>query len=538
MPSSGRAGASSSFDVIVIGGGINGAGIARDAALRGLRTLLLEARDFGSGTSSWSTRLIHGGLRYLEYGELSLVRESLGERRRLRQHAPHLVRPIAMTIPVYRSARRGKLLIRLGMMAYDLLSMGKELPRHSMLSRKALIAALPGINTAGLVGGARYFDAQVTFAERLVIENLLAAADAGASLRNYAAVTRLETEADGSFRVRFDGAGAAVSATASVVVNAAGPWVDQVLSRAEQALAPLMGGTKGSHAVVGEFPGAPRHAVYVEAEADGRPVFVIPWNGQYLIGTTDLRYDGDPGEARASREEIDYLLGETNRLFPDAGLGADELHFAYSGVRPLPRQEEGPESAITRRHIIHEHDGKARGLISIIGGKLTTYRSLAEQTVDRIEKRLGRQPASCPTRDAALPGARGCDRIAKTVTAFDGLSPAGRRRLADVYGGRVSRLAELVADDDAHAQILDDDGTVLAGEVALAIRDEFAVTLTDIVYRRLMVGLSPRLGDRLVSSIARVAQRELGWDAATLEAQVVDLNRWNERLRRPRNVVS
>ena len=176
------------FELIIIGGGINGAGIARDAAMRGIKTLLLEANDFGSGTSSWSSRLIHGGLRYLEYGELPLVYESLHERRNLRVIAAHLVQPLRITIPIYKGSKRGRVLIRMGMTAYDILSLGKKLPRHNMLSRDELIDVEPGLNSDGLRGGAQYYDAQVTYAERLVLENIIAAAEAGATVRNYCPV--------------------------------------------------------------------------------------------------------------------------------------------------------------------------------------------------------------------------------------------------------------------------------------------------------------------------------------------------------------
>jgi glycerol-3-phosphate dehydrogenase len=198
-----------------------------------------------------------------------------------------------------------------------------------------------------------------------------------------------------------------------VVVNAAGPWVDSVLDRTGQRMPELIGGTKGSHIVVSPFEGAPRDAFYVEAETDGRPFFILPWNGLFLIGTTDIRYDGDPSSARASREEVDYLLAETNRVFPAAQLTVDDVHYAYAGIRPLPQRTHGPESAITRRHIIKSHRRTARGLLSIVGGKLTTivggklttYRNLAEQAVDKIGKLLGRRLPECRTRDTLLPGA-------------------------------------------------------------------------------------------------------------------------------------
>jgi glycerol-3-phosphate dehydrogenase len=380
------------FDVAVIGAGINGAGIARDAALRGLRVIVLEQDDICSGTSAISSRLIHGGLRYLEYAEIPLVFESLRERITLRRIAAHLVKPIRICIPIYESAKRGMLLIRLGMIAYDLLSVGKTVPRHDMLSRNAAIENEPGLQKLGLCGAARYFDAQVTFAERLVLENLLAARLAGAEIRTYSRVTEIKLERGTvASLVYVDGlTGERHEVVVKVIVNAAGPWVDQVLTTTAHTVPKLIGGTKGSHIIVGTFDGAPRDAYYVEASADGRPFFIIPWNGMYLIGTTDIRYDEDLAEIRASRAEVDYLLAETNRVFPAAALGPDDINYAYAGVRPLPRRERGPESSITRRHIIKRNRKIARGLISIIGGKLTTYRHLAEQTVNRVGNSLGR----------------------------------------------------------------------------------------------------------------------------------------------------
>lgn len=516
---------SDTVDLVIVGGGINGAGIARDAALRGLSTLLLEARDFGSGTTSWSSRLIHGGLRYLEYGEIPLVRESLGERRTLLAIAPHLVRPLRLLIPLYRGGSRAPWLVRVGMLAYDLLSIGKALPRHRMLKPKDVLAAAPGIRREGLAGGASYFDAQVTFAERLVVENVLAAAEAGAELRNYAPVTRLAVSPDGLHRVHWDDArdGGAREVSARVVVNAAGPWVDRVLGLTDRPHAQLTGGTKGSHIVVDPFPGAPRDACYVEAP-DGRPVFIIPWNDQYLIGTTDLRYAGDPAEARATAAELEYLLATLDAVFPSAGLSAADVNYAYAGIRPLPHVEAGPESAITRRHIIHAHE--ERGLFSVIGGKLTTYRNLAEQVVDRVQRELGLPVTPSQTADAPLPG--GAD--AALPESLHLLGPAGRQRLLDLYGARCHRLAELIRERPELAATLDPDGEVLAAEVVLALREEFALTLTDLLRRRLMTGLGPDLGAGSKAGIAEFAAREAGWDGTRLAAELDALADWERRL--------
>lgn len=522
-----------SVDLVIVGGGINGAGIARDAALRGLRVLLLEARDFGSGTSSWSTRLIHGGLRYLEYAEIGLVRESLRERTLLRRNAEHLVKPIRITIPLYRGAKRGPWLVRIGMLAYDLLSFGKSMPGHDMLSRDELLKALPGLAADGLRGGASYFDAQVTFAERLVLENVIAAAEAGATMRNYSPVSSIRPLADGRHCVLFrDRSGEENEVITRCVINAAGPWVDAVLALCEEKMPRFMGGTKGSHIVVGQFDGAPADAVYVEAGADGRPIFIVPWNGQYLIGTTDIRVDGDPADTRASDEEIRYLLEETNRVFPRAALAVEDIHFAYAGVRPLPFKKKGPESAITRRHIIKRHSGRSAGLFSVIGGKLTTYRNLAEQVVDIVGKYLGVTLEDCDTRNLRLPGAVAFDASGELPEMLSGLSEAGRERLHSLYGGRVQRLAMLIAEEPELGKPLDPAATVLAAEVALAVREEFAVCLSDIVHRRLMIGLSADLGTRLTLDVASIAAAELDWSSEEAERQLGDLNAHNLRLRR------
>jgi len=292
------------WDLVVIGAGINGAGIARDAAMRGLKVLLVDKGDVGGGTSAGSTRLIHGGLRYLEHFEFGLVRVSLRERETLLRIAPHLVRPLPITIPIYESGQRGRLTIRAGLVAYDLLSWGKSLPRHRMLSAKETLRQMSGLKTEGLVGGAVYYDAQVEFAERLVVENVLAAIEYGAELMTYTRVTELLIEEGLVVGVRFDGDKTQEVRT-KIVINAAGPWVDRLLGTTNDR---LVGGTKGSHVVVAAFEGAPESAVYLEATSDRRPFFVIPWNGSYLIGTTDVRFEGDPGEARAEGWEIEYLL--------------------------------------------------------------------------------------------------------------------------------------------------------------------------------------------------------------------------------------
>ncbi len=472
------------YEVIIVGAGINGAGIARDAAMRGLKVLLIDKGDIGGGTSAASTRLIHGGLRYLEQFEFGLVRESLIERETLLRIAPHLVRPLALVIPIYKQGRRGRTTIRAGMIAYDLLSWGKSLPRHRMQSARATLKQLPGLNPESLVGSAVYYDAQVEFAERLVLENVLAAVDAGATVRTYTRVTKLLTTEGRVTGVQLEGDFA--NFKADFVINAAGPWVDELLGPNER----LIGGTKGSHIVVARFPGAPETAIYLEAVSDARPFFVIPWNGNYLIGTTDVRFEDDPDRVCSELWEVDYLLAETNRAFPAAGLTRERVLYTYSGVRPLPFTTNEDEQKITRRHFLREHP-QFKNLISVVGGKLTTYRSLAEECVDRIvgDKRSGR----CRSAEVPLPGA--------VDLADNPSNPCDR--LLRVYGCRAKQVVEL-------AKKLGEPNTFSA-EIVFAFEQEFAKNLADCFLRRTMIGLNADRGLSELQAAAEVGKRLLGW---------------------------
>jgi glycerol-3-phosphate dehydrogenase len=390
------------YELIVIGAGINGAAIAREAALAGIKVLLVERGDIGTGTSSASSRLIHGGLRYLEHAELGLVYESLRERERLLALAPHLVEPLELCIPIYRGARRQRWQIGIGLTVYDWLSAGKSLPKRRLYGRDELLAYLPGLRRDGLVGGASYYDAQVRYPERLVVENVRDAVAHGAVLSTYSRVTRVRVERGRATGVEWQSARGRSGARAPLIVNAAGPWVDEVLGPIQHTR--LIGGTKGSHIVVPPFPGAPHVGVYVEAGADHRPFFILPWNELLLIGTTDERYEGDPGAADIDARERAYLAAETERVFPGAAGLTSRVLYTHTGVRPLPYQPRGAEGAITRRHIIRRHRA-ARGLYSIVGGKLTTHRALAEDVLRKVRGELPRRVHPKLTHDRPLPGA-------------------------------------------------------------------------------------------------------------------------------------
>ena len=283
--------------------------------------------------------------------------------------------------------------------------------------------------------------------------------------------------------------------------------------------------------MVGRFDGAPDEAFYVEARADGRPFFVIPWNQLLLIGTTDIRYRESLDEIRASRAEIDYLLSETNFVFPSADLEIGDIHYAYAGIRPLPYRKKGPESAITRKHIIKKHRRVARGLLSIVGGKLTTYRNLAEQTVDVVGKILRRRLPPCRTHDTTLPGGWGIDDARDRLESAGVLSGQGVERILSIYGGRAAQLIELCDKEQQLRVCIDKQRNVLAAEVVYCIREEMATTLCDIVHRRLMLGLNADQGRPHYEAIAEIAASELQWGDERASDELIALRRYSDSFR-------
>jgi len=511
-----------SFDVIVIGAGINGAGIARDAAMRGLEVLLIDKGDIASGTTARSTRLIHGGLRYLEYYEVPLVRESLREREILLHIAPNLVHPLPFLIPIYEGGKRGPKLIRLGMMAYDVLSFDKSMKRHHMLSREQTLQLEPGLTATGLLGAAYYYDAQITFPERLTVENVLAARDKGAVVLTYCKVDHPLTDDNGNVTgIAFTDCigGGTYSVHAPITVNVAGPWVDEVIGVREKQR--YIGGTKGSHIVVDAFPGAPKEALYVEAAADRRPYFIVPWNGRYLIGTTDIRHKGDFDNVVPNDDELEYLVNETNRVIPEAHLKRTDILYAYAGVRPLPYKEEGTPGSITRKHVIHVHKAPLNGMISIIGGKITTYRRLAEQTVDAVFKLLKRPAPPSLTSKMPLPCANtyDFDRFAANLKSTSGLDESVVQRLVRIYGVHAKQITQLAGDDPVLRGSFSPDTGAIGAEVPYAVQSELAETLVDILMHRTMIGLDASVGRDAVDNAVKIAQQTLGWDEERARAE-------------------
>ena len=527
------------YDLIVIGAGINGLGVAQDAALRGLRVVLLEKEDLCSGVSAWSGRLVHGGLRYLEQYDFRLVRESLMERERLFRLAPHLVKPVPLMMPLYQHNRRSGWLVELGMLTYDALSLRKKPPTHRVLTRRRALKRFPGMSPSGLSGAAVFFDGQVENAERLCVELAVDAERNGAHILTHAQVTAPVMEGGRVVGVQYTDhvTQKREEVRGAVVYNVAGPWIDRVFASSGAPEQPrLNGGTKGSHLIVNPFPGAPKDVVYYESRRDGRLVLVIPWLGRYMLGTTDIRFEEDPDGARCDIGEAEYLLGEVNSLVPDAKLTLDDVLYTFSGVRPLPYVPDSAESSVPRSHILHDHAKTGLpGLVTVVGGKLSTYRQLAEDAVDDVYRRLSRKPPRCPTRNRLLPGAQVSDLRAlhKTLAVRSGLPERSVRRLVSMYGSRALEVWRLAEGDPALGRVIDADTGVIAAEVAFAVDDELAVTLTDVMARRLILAFEPDHGFSLMDPIMDILRARLGWDEDMSAAQIAEYQHWLDRLAVP-----
>ena len=385
------------YDVAVIGGGIIGAGVARDAALRGLSVALVEKGDFGSGTTAGSTRLIHGGLRYLEMYDFGLVRMDLREREILLRIAPHLVKPLEFLIPFYGASLWFRTKMRVGMALYDLLSYDKSLPNHRMLSAEETLAEEPSLRAEGLQGAAAYYDAQVSMPERLCLENILDAERQGAFVRSYTEVEGAVQENGRvqALRVRCTESGETGELRAKVFVNATGAWFDRVARQTGDSHQPRIRTTKGIH-ITCERMNLKANVLF--SPLDGRLFFVIPLLGQCWIGTTDTDFPDDPTTVRADGDDVEYLLKSVEPFFPHVRELA--IYSSNAGVRALVKQE-GSASSVSRMHKIAETQP---GMISVLGGKITGYRAIAEEAVDAVCKRLQRS-VPCRTHQELLPGA-------------------------------------------------------------------------------------------------------------------------------------
>jgi glycerol-3-phosphate dehydrogenase len=513
------------FDLAIIGGGIQGAATARDAAMRGLKVALVDAGDFAGATSSRSSKMIHGGLRYLEQYDFRLVHEARRERRLLLTLAPHLAQPVPFLLPIYNGDPYSPFKIRLGLTVYDLMGNLGRKDRHRMLSPADAIRRVPALRGESLRGAAVYFDSETDDA-RLTFENILDAANHGAVVSNYTRIRALKISSeDGKPQVQAAEAedlltGARHEISARLWINAAGPWVDQV-----RAFLPGYDGsrtirlTKGTHILVPPVSGP--FAMFA-AILPGKRIFVmVPWHGHALLGTTDTDYDGDPAAVRPDRADTEYLLAALNRVLARP-LELSDVACAFAGLRALAVQQGRSPSENTREYVLHE-DPWAANFVSICGGKLTTARALGEKVTDLVVSRLGNAPAGARvhrTREAPLPGGQ-TGRFDvylnyaawEAVRMFDIPFPIAER-IVKTYGSRWRTVLDPIREDKSLSTTVPGSTDLLAAEVDFSIREEMAVRMEDFVLRRSgwnWFGANS-LRDA-IPSIADIFANRLGWDA-------------------------
>lgn len=501
-------GSDDQYDLIVIGGGITGAGAVRDAALRGLSALLLEKGDFASGVSSKSTRLIHGGLRYLANFELDLVAESLRERAIIRRLVPHMVKPVPIVIPIYKGDPHGRAVISIGIHLYDLLSHERDIPHYFTSGKEKTLGFEPRLNRQGLKGSALFYDHQITMPERLVMENIIAAVEAGAAVKNYVKAVKIEQDRAGvTVTVRDMQSGQTSQYRAKALIIAAGPWADEVRSAAGIDRRRLIYPTKGIHLVL---PRLSDQALFVSSR-DGRMFFIIPLAGYSLIGTTDTRYEGDLDDVHADSRDVDYLLTESRRILPGLNLTRDAILYTYAGIRPLAFEGK-KESKISRKHVVRT-DGR---VITIAGGKLTTYRNMARDAVNAVCRILGIK-TGCTTDTTPLPGTPPVsydEYIKEAVPELSSRYSVGTetvRHLISIYGARAGRVLDLCKDDPRLCSQISPEAGDIYAQVVYSLRNEGARNISDIVLRRLFLGITASRGLPQADRIAEIVGRELGW---------------------------
>lgn len=509
------------FDILVIGGGITGVAVARDAALRGFRTALVEKGDFAVGTSSRSSRMIHGGLRYLESFQFGIVYQCCSERRRLRRLAPRLVRPLPFLYPAYRDRKPAAWKLRLGLTLYDAMGLFQNVQPHRWLDPGEAHLREPILDTEGLVGAARFYDARVDDA-RLTLLVAKAAHAAGAIVANYVQAVDLmkaQEKVRGAI-IRDQLGGREFEVRARVVINAAGVWVDDVRRQDVHYKGATLRPTKGIHLVVARDRLPSHHAIAFDSPRDGRHVFLIPWGSHAIVGTTDTDYEGDPENPAADREDVAYLLEALAHSFPETGIEEADVVSTFAGLRPL-LYAEGGTYALSREHQIHQSPS---GLITVAGGKLTTHRLMAEQLVDRAEAQLAREygarpSSSCQTKQP-LPGADLVERLA----AMEGEEV--QAHLVEAYGQDAAWVLAYMEENRELGARIAPGLPYIRAEALYAVQHEMAQTLSDVLIRRTHVIYESEEGGLVQApTVAAVMVPRLGWDDRRLQQELTEYAR-------------
>jgi glycerol-3-phosphate dehydrogenase len=526
------------FDVIVIGGGISGASVAYEAATRGLKVALLEKNDFSWATSAATSKMIHGGLRYLVNGEIGLVRESLRERRVLENIAPNFVYPWPMMMTHYtKPLKNNKWVVKIGMLVYDLLSYDKnftwdsckKIPVHRTISKEDVLRQEPHVRAEGLTGASVFCDCVSIFPERFTLAFVKSAVAHGAKVSNYAKVEGFIMDKGNSVagvNVRDLLTGKTHAVAGTVIVNCGGPWADIVLGLAKSngKGSTTLRRSEGIHIITQKKLLSGNYTVG-SMTPEGRHFFLIPWRNHTLIGTTDKPFNGDPDDYHVTKESIMELIADVNSSFGDGKLSYADVQHTYGGLRPLIEKETKETYSSSRKYEIYDNKEEGLdGLITVEGGKYTTSRQLAEGCLKIVAGKMGRDLGKSTTDQHYLTG---CDIkdlelfVREAKSKADGLSAATLEYLARNYGTEYKDIVNMAREDKALSETLNDDGEIVA-QVVYAVRDEMARTLPDIVTRRTGIGTLGNPGEDVLRKVAQSAAKELQWSPERIEKEISD----------------
>ena len=518
------------FDIVIVGGGVTGAAIARDAVTRGFKVALLEKGDFASGTSGRSSKLIHGGLRYLRYAKLGLVFGALRERWALRRNAPRLTNPLTFLIPIYEDSKTGKSQLSLGLWLYDLLALFRTSKRHEWLDPEQVRLREPTVRSDKLVGGGLYSDF-VTDDALLVLAIVKDAWTRGALVANYTEVVGFEKERGRIVGVRTKDliSDAEGNIRAKVVVNATGPWSDGVRKLDDPSSEPKLRAAKGSHILLSRDLIGNEGAVVLESRRDGRNLFVVPWADLCLVGTTDTDYDGDLDHVTASREDVEYLLDALHDYFPNNKITQEDIVSSYAGIRPLAAELGVAEDDVSRDELIFESNS---GLVSIIGGKLTTHRSMAEALVNYAARKLAREFGTheehgCETDRLSLDYNE--NEVARAIAHLmqePSVEHDVAAHLVEAYGPDASKVLAITHEKVGLMSRIVTGAPYLMAEARYAARYQMTMTLVDFMFRRTQLALRLKDHGRSVARhVANEMANEQGWTSEVLEMQLIDFER-------------
>jgi len=502
----------SHYDVVIVGGGVNGCGIARECAYQGLSVACFDRGDFASGTSSASSKLIHGGLRYLEHGHFSLVREALLERRLLLKNAPHLVRPLPFVIPIFSHSKWSRLKTWLGVKLYDVLCLGKRVSRSRYLSANDVVSYLPYVNKDDLLGGVLYYDAQVDDA-RLVIELAQQAEQWGADILNYVGVSAISQIKSGNYTITLEDSvtGNTLDVTSRCVVNATGPWSD--INGAQWGVGDVatLRPSKGVHIITSKV--TVEVGVLGHAPQDGRVFFILPYQGKTLIGTTDTEFRGDISQMVVTESDIVYLLRAANAVLPYASLNISDVEATFCGLRPLLKDDSATMGEVSREEVLIEH---SPGFWSLIGGKYTTFRAVSDRIAKKVMDYCGGSSGYRSTRSLVFPGAGIQDSNAFSAYLLQQHSYPSNVDLGVIqkvvarYGSAAPVVLEVCREDTWYFDQFPE-SDVLIGELLYGIRYEFVRSPLDFFRRRTDMFFDPDHGRESLDIALDLLSRELAW---------------------------